>query len=248
MAVSGGSCHIVANDDLLREAWIGDGGIILLCLGIAIMFWALATVCEEYFVPALMILCEILNLSDDVAGATLMAGGCNAPELFTSFIGLFISKSSIGVGTIIGSEIFNHMVICAGSVMFAKGGVLVMDKKIFLRETLAYFISLLVLIYAVSNTRGIAVALSSMFDETLWNECLFISWQSSLLLVGCYAMYACLVGNFKQLCLFIEKLIKRIRPTIERNESMSSEQTHSALQSIELTNAESAKSLNSNES
>jgi solute carrier family 24 (sodium/potassium/calcium exchanger), member 4 len=32
------------------------------------MFWALAVVCEDYFVPALNILCEELNVSDDVAG------------------------------------------------------------------------------------------------------------------------------------------------------------------------------------
>jgi Ca2+/Na+ antiporter len=39
------------------------------------MFWGLALVCEEYFVPALNILCEEANIPDDVAGATFMAAG-----------------------------------------------------------------------------------------------------------------------------------------------------------------------------
>ena len=34
----------------------------------AYMFVALAIVCDEYFVPTLEIICEKLNLSDDVAG------------------------------------------------------------------------------------------------------------------------------------------------------------------------------------
>lgn len=198
-----GQCHSFSNDDLLRQPWIGNGGIIILVLGIVIMFWALAIVCEEYFVPALMILCEVLNLSDDVAGATLMAAGASSPELFTSFIGLFISKSSIGVGTIIGSEIFNHMVICAGSVMYAKGGVLVIDKKIFMREVTAYFLSLLILISAVGG--GIGTGFSTMFDQSLWNNCIFISWQNSLTLVGCYGIYALVSSNYKRICSTIQK-------------------------------------------
>ena len=35
----------------------------------AYMFVALAIVCDEYFVPTLEIICENLNLSDDVAGS-----------------------------------------------------------------------------------------------------------------------------------------------------------------------------------
>ena len=45
----------------------------VLCM--AYMFIALAIVCDEYFVPTLEMICENLNLSDDVAGATFMAAG-----------------------------------------------------------------------------------------------------------------------------------------------------------------------------
>ena len=34
-------------------------------------------------------------------GATLMALGCNGPELFTNFISIFITHSDVGVGTIV---------------------------------------------------------------------------------------------------------------------------------------------------
>lgn len=78
------------------------------------MFLALAIVCDEYFVTSLEKICEVLesrspspffsfhqlfkplifglflqklDLSEDVAGATFMAAGSSAPELFASVIG-----------------------------------------------------------------------------------------------------------------------------------------------------------------
>ena len=52
------------------------------------MFAGIAIVCDDYFVPALEKIVEKLGLSDDVAGATFMAAGSSAPELFTSVIGM----------------------------------------------------------------------------------------------------------------------------------------------------------------
>ena len=51
------------------------------------MFTGIAYVCDDYFVPALEVIVEKLGLSDDVAGATFMAAGSSAPELFTSIVG-----------------------------------------------------------------------------------------------------------------------------------------------------------------
>uniref|UniRef100_A0A3B4UXC2 Solute carrier family 24 member 3 n=1 Tax=Seriola dumerili TaxID=41447 RepID=A0A3B4UXC2_SERDU len=75
------------------------------------MFYALALVCDDYFVPSLEKICERLHLSEDVAGATFMAAGSSAPELFTSVIGVFITKGDVGVGTIVGSAVFNILCI-----------------------------------------------------------------------------------------------------------------------------------------
>jgi Ca2+/Na+ antiporter len=48
-----------------------------------------------------------LNLSEDVAGATFMAIATSSPELFINIIGTFITESDLGVGTIVGSAVFN---------------------------------------------------------------------------------------------------------------------------------------------
>ncbi len=54
--------------------------------GVVNMFLALAIVCDEFFVPSLDVIIEKLGCSEDVAGATFMAAGGSAPELFTSAV------------------------------------------------------------------------------------------------------------------------------------------------------------------
>eukprot|EP00957_Ditylum_brightwellii_P128231 9779918-Ditylum_brightwellii.AAC.1 len=71
--------------------------LVLLIAGVLYLFLALAVVCDEFFVPSLeeMSSPRHLNLSMDVAGATLMAAGGSAPELFTALFGTF-QESDVG--------------------------------------------------------------------------------------------------------------------------------------------------------
>uniref|UniRef100_A0A8C3A9V1 Solute carrier family 24 member 3 n=1 Tax=Cyclopterus lumpus TaxID=8103 RepID=A0A8C3A9V1_CYCLU len=96
-----------------------DGAVGLHVLFAVYMFYALALVCDDYFVPCLEKICERLQLSEDVAGATFMAAGSSAPELFTSVIGVFITKGDVGVGTIVGSAVFNILCIIGVCGIFA---------------------------------------------------------------------------------------------------------------------------------
>ena len=70
-------------------------------LGVFYMFIALSIVVDEFFVPSLEIISDKWKLSSDVAGATLMAAGGSAPELFTSFFGTF-KDSAVGFAAIVG--------------------------------------------------------------------------------------------------------------------------------------------------
>lgn len=56
---------------------------------------------------------KALNMSSDVAGATFMAAATSAPELFVNVIGTFITEGDIGVGTIVGSAVFNILAVSA---------------------------------------------------------------------------------------------------------------------------------------
>lgn len=52
-------------------------------------------------------------MSNDVAGATFMAAATSAPELFVNVVGTFITEGDIGVGTIVGSAVFNILAVAA---------------------------------------------------------------------------------------------------------------------------------------
>ena len=95
--------------------------LIFYIMGVVYMFLALAVVCDEFFVPALEEMAneDHMNLSMDVAGATLMAAGGSAPELFTSMIGTF-KESDVGFGTIVGSAVFNVLFVIGMCAIFSK--------------------------------------------------------------------------------------------------------------------------------
>lgn len=87
------------------------GGIVIWFGLMLYMFKCLGTICDEYFVPSLEVIVDKLALSNDVAGATFMAAGSSAPELFTSLVSTFLIVNEGGIGTIVGSAIFNILVM-----------------------------------------------------------------------------------------------------------------------------------------
>uniref|UniRef100_A0A6Q2XI16 Sodium/calcium exchanger membrane region domain-containing protein n=1 Tax=Esox lucius TaxID=8010 RepID=A0A6Q2XI16_ESOLU len=123
------------------------------------MFYALALVCDDYFVPSLEKICERLHLSEDVAGATFMAAGSSAPELFTSVIGVFIAKGDVGVGTIVGSAVFNILCIIGVCGIFA-GQAVHLSRWSLMRDSVYYTLSITALI-VVSLTLTLLVLFNS---------------------------------------------------------------------------------------
>lgn len=78
---------------------------------IGYMLLGLNTVCDVYFTGALDVMVIKWNVKPDVAGATFMAAGGSAPELFTSLVGSCVAKSDVGFGAIVGSAVFNVMFV-----------------------------------------------------------------------------------------------------------------------------------------
>jgi len=122
----------------------------LLIWGIFYMFWGLAIVCDDYFVTSLEDISEALHLSSDVAGATFMAAGSSAPELFTSLMGVFAVKNDVGIGTIVGSAVFNLCCIIGGTALFTPF-TLEIDWKPITRDTLFYGVSIAAMIYVLQD-------------------------------------------------------------------------------------------------
>lgn len=139
--------------------------------GIIFCFIGLAIVTDDYFVSALEQICEQLQLSEDVAGATFMAAGSSTPEFFASLLGVFVTKDEVGIGTIVGSAVFNLLVIIGLSAALA-GAVLKLDWRPLMRDSIFYIISvLLLLVFTLFSTKSV------------------INWWEGLILVLTYIAY-----------------------------------------------------------
>lgn len=150
-----------------NRAWLA-----LLLPIVAFLFGGLAVVTDEYFVASLERICDCLSLSDDVAGATFMAAGSSAPELFTSLLSTLKNGDDLGVGTIVGSAVFNICVIVGVSAFFA-GAPLALDPRPLARDAFFYAlsVSIMLLVLLLPGTRGTA------------------TWWEGALMIAVYAGY-----------------------------------------------------------
>jgi len=146
-------------------------------IAILISFYMLAQVTDAYFIPALERISDKYKIPSDVAGTTLMAMGSSAPELFIALIAVFRpgGHEEIGMGTIVGSALFNILVII-GAASLARKATLAWQPVV--RDVLFYLISIAIL-GAVFHTTTITVA-------------------ESLLLLGIYLVYIFAVMKWKK--------------------------------------------------
>ncbi|XP_037036754.1 sodium/potassium/calcium exchanger 3 isoform X3 [Bradysia coprophila] len=154
--------------DFFTEQQRQSGAVVLHAICSLYLFLALAVVCDKYFVPAVEKICTALNMSNDVAGATFMAAATSAPELFVNVIGTFITEGDIGIGTIVGSAVFNILAVAACCGIGA-GMVVPLDWWPLTRDCLAYGITVAILICIIHDER--------------------VEWYEALILVLLYIVY-----------------------------------------------------------
>ncbi|KAI3378184.1 hypothetical protein SNEBB_004653 [Seison nebaliae] len=169
--------------DLFGETARSKGLFIVHVIVICYLFLVLAIICDEYFVSAMGKCCTKLGLSEDVAGATFMAAGSSAPELFTSIIGVFITKGDVGLGTIVGSAVFN-IVFVIGVCGVISTTAAKLSWWPLTRDSIYYSISVIALILVVYDSR--------------------VTWYESLILLILYILYVTMMMNNEKIYAFIK--------------------------------------------
>lgn len=116
-----------------------------------------------------------------------MALGCNGPEMFTNVVALFITHSDVGVGTIVGSEVFNLLLIVGGSILASPHLPLKLETVPFLRDCAFYLLSIVLLTWvlwdgvvtlfesvvllACAGVFGFSVAMTARFSKWMgWKK------------------------------------------------------------------------------
>jgi K+-dependent Na+/Ca+ exchanger-like protein len=153
----------------------------------AYMFMGLAIVCDSFFEASLSAICDAMALKDDVAGATWMAAGGSAPELATSVLGVFVSRSDVGFGTIVGSAVFNVLFVIA-CCAFAQPNLKLTWWPL-ARDAAYYCFSLGMIVIFISDDLQIAV------------------WEAIVLLLM-YTVYVTIMAYNETLEQFVTKRVK----------------------------------------
>ncbi|ODM96875.1 Sodium/potassium/calcium exchanger 4 [Orchesella cincta] len=170
--IPGLNCTPPAIDDFPRDLFTPEqrrqGFLAIHFVASVYVFYCLALVCDDFFVPSIECICDELHLPSDVAGATFMAVATSSPELFTNVIGTFITQGDIGVGTIVGSAVFNLLGVTACCGIAAKTA-LPLEWYPLTRDCLFYSVAVILLIVFLGNRQ--------------------VFWYEALVLVACYAVY-----------------------------------------------------------
>jgi K+-dependent Na+/Ca+ exchanger-like protein len=113
-------------------------------------FVLLARIVDLFFISSLDKISKDLRLSSDAAGATLMAVGSSAPELFVALFAVLKpgDHQVIGIGSIVGSAIFNLLVI-VGAAAYVKKAKLTWQPMV--RDLLFYTLAVVFLVFFIRD-------------------------------------------------------------------------------------------------
>lgn len=144
---------------------------------IILAIYLLAIVTDEYFVDSLDEIAQKFELPNNVAGASLMAIGSSAPELAIALLALFTkggANSNVGIGTIVGSAVFNILIITGVSAIVRPANI---TWRVVVRDVVMYLFSI-----------GLLLATFSDGAITLFE---------ALAYLGLYAVYILILFNWK---------------------------------------------------
>lgn len=130
-------------------------------IGIIILSSAVIYYAGKYFAEASSSLGNILHIQKSVKGATLDAISSSLPELFTAlFAVLFFHQFEVGVGTIVGSALFNVLVI-PGIAVLVSPKIFKIGKEVINRDALFYIGAIIALIIGIliSSVWGLLIPL-----------------------------------------------------------------------------------------
>lgn len=160
------------------------GGFIIYAVLVLYSFYILAKVCDGHLTRALEFIVERLQLSEDVAGATFLAMASSAPELFCAILTTFIMVGPSGIGNIVGSALFNLLVIIGVLPLFTQGKDLSIWWYPTLRDSGFYGISIISLWITIAD--GVVV------------------WYEAFIMLVIYAIYVAWMAKNEQIIAYFK--------------------------------------------
>jgi len=128
--------------------------ILLMVIGVGLLFYGATLTVDNA-----IILAKEFGLSEKIIGLTVIAIGTSLPELVTSIIAIKRKQVGIGIGTIIGSNIYNILMIMG--IGAALGGVIITsDVYVDYAIMIIFSISILIALKTGIINRAMGVCLT----------------------------------------------------------------------------------------
>ncbi|XP_068618467.1 sodium/potassium/calcium exchanger 5-like isoform X2 [Battus philenor] len=177
-------------DDIFTQEQLLHGAFLLYVLFGIYSFTLLTIVCNDFFIPCVELICEDLKIPQNVAAATFMSVATSCPEFFVNTISTFLTQSDMGVGTIIGSAIFNALGVAAIGSLAAVTPIAI-ERRPVTRDVLIYMCNVIALVIIVWDGR--------------------IEWYEALVLLILYVIYFIVMFNSTRAFAFYDALVERNR-------------------------------------
>ena len=154
-------------------------GLLIAIIAILASLYLLAVLTEDFFIPAIDRIAQKLRMGSDAAGATLLAAGSSAPEFFTAIIAVFGltgggNIADVGTGTIVGSAIFNILVIIGAAALYK---AVKLQWQPVVRDMLFYIATIIMLLIAFSDGKIVlfeAVSFVLVYGVYVWTV---VNWR-----------------------------------------------------------------------
>ena len=118
--------------------------LILLISAVMLKFGA------EWLISGVTTIAVDFGVSDRVIAFTLVAVGTSLPELSTSFVAIYKKEKNLAVGNLIGSNIFNLLIVLGITSMF--GNIKIVDTRVLTNDVLFLIASTFILCVIVYST------------------------------------------------------------------------------------------------
>ena len=118
--------------------------LILLISAVMLKFGA------EWLISGVTTIAVDFGVSDRVIAFTLVAVGTSLPELSTSFVAIYKKEKNLAVGNLIGSNIFNLLIVLGITSMF--GNIKIVDTRVLTNDVLFLIVSTFILCVVVYST------------------------------------------------------------------------------------------------
>jgi K+-dependent Na+/Ca+ exchanger-like protein len=144
----------------------------------ALAIFLLSIITDDFFIVSLDQISKKWRLPSNVAGASLMAVGSSAPELGIALFALFSrggAYSDVGIGTIVGSAVFNILVITGVSAIFRAAKI---TWLVVVRDCVFYIVSVILLLVTFADSAITLIEASAFLGMYIVYIIILFQWET----------------------------------------------------------------------